>query len=124
MAVTTSRNDRAKGVVYLDGALAAKPSAHVMIIGAGAFASKKVATVTSPPLSALALADWFIDSYRNAERPLGSLSLVLSQHKDGAETEYRGANVPRARYEEAKTACNAWRKRVNSSSDNLLVLYV
>jgi hypothetical protein len=129
MAITTRPEDRDKGVVFLDPALQAGPATHVMIVGVGRFQSPQVAALTSPPKSALAMADWFLGldgphTFVNPERPLGSLAVAISAEADDAPTRYAGADVPRAKFALVKAALSAWVDRINSNKDNLAVLYV
>ncbi|MBJ7410395.1 MAG: hypothetical protein JHD15_08530 [Phenylobacterium sp.] len=64
---------------------------HVLLIGIGAYDHLGGGTgppatyplglgqLTSPPVSARALADWFVQSFECEDRPLGSVRLVLSE---------------------------------------------
>ena len=61
MAITTDETDRKLGLIFRDPAHASAPATHVLIVGVGAYASPKLGAVTSPPISARALATWFLD---------------------------------------------------------------
>lgn len=64
---------------------------HVLVVGIGAYDFLNAGTgplardhfglgqLTSPPASARAVADWFIDQFDCVDRPLGSVRLVLSE---------------------------------------------
>src|SRR5579859_6268834 len=68
----------------------ALPATHVLIIGVGKYAYGRAAQqslvagdlvqLSSPPISARAMTDWFIGSFRNQNAPLGSVALLLSEH--------------------------------------------
>jgi len=77
MTVTVASQDREKGIVFLEQSRASSPATHVMIVGVGQFLSPAIRALTSPPLSALAVADWFLGrgspGFTNPKRPLGSL---------------------------------------------------
>lgn len=128
MSVTVAPEHRKEGLVYLDTALVDTPATHVMIIGAGIYNSPAIRNVTSPPVSAKAVADWFLGNgysgFHNDDRPLGSLAMVISERDDGAATTYAGATLPRATFSHAKAAVGAWRRRGETHKDNMLVLYV
>ena len=129
MSITKNATDRATGLVYLDAARASAPATHVFIIGVGNFLSSNVKSVTSPPKSALAMASWFLGrdggpGFVNHERPLGSLAMMISDEKAGAETIYEGAPVPRAKFELVRAGVQAWVTRINSNKDNLAIFYV
>ncbi|ADV14910.1 hypothetical protein Mesau_05941 [Mesorhizobium australicum WSM2073] len=120
--------ERDKGLVFVDTAFDRRPATHVMIIGVGAFQSKKLKPVTSPPISARAIADWFLDQkagFTNPERPLGSLALALSETPPGqAGAQYASVTVPRATFAEVKAAVKDWVKRANTHKDNVMVLFL
>ncbi|TPK87356.1 caspase family protein [Mesorhizobium sp. B2-4-17] len=123
---------RKNGLVYLDAANAAGPAAHVLIVGVGAYQSPKFkAPLTTTTISARAVADWFVDGakagFRNETYPLGSVAVLLSEPAvagGGNFTSYAGGEVPRATLKEIAEAVKAWVRRINTSKDNLAILYV
>ena len=123
---------RMTGLIWLDEAMSARPAAHVLIIGIGAYKSPKFKqTLTSTTISARAVADWFIDQgkagFKNPSAPLGSVALLLSepQTADGSDHAiYAGGTVPRATFSEAYTAVRDWVRRINTHKDNFAFLYV
>ena len=85
MTVSFDPADRARGLVYLDAALAARPATHVLVSGTGRF-DRQVGPpfVSSPTVSARRITDWFPQAvltrgpgFRNDSRPLGSLAASL-----------------------------------------------
>jgi hypothetical protein len=123
---------RMTGLIWLDEAMSARPAAHVLIIGIGAYKSPKFKrTLTSTTISARAVADWFIDQgragFKNPSAPLGSVALLLSEPRtaDGNDHAiYAGGTVLRATFSEAYTAVRDWVRRINTHKDNLAFLYV
>src|SRR5687767_12707438 len=77
-------------LVYLDTSRSPNdPSTHVLIVGVGRYEFGKGANetpvagdlrqLTSPPISAREIADWFVRSFQNSQKPLGSVALLLSE---------------------------------------------
>jgi hypothetical protein len=124
--IRTSEQDRTAGIVYLDERLVARPATHVMIVGVGSFSSDFIADVTSPTVSARAVADWFVqdmEGFHNPATPLGSVTVLLSEAGEG-QAEYAGGTVPRALFANARSAMQAWVRRSNSHKENMMILYV
>jgi hypothetical protein len=82
-------------LVFLDEAHdSGKPGTHVLVIGVGKYTYGKGAgaspvagdlrQLTLPPISARAIADWFIGSFKNTEKPLVSVSLLISEEQSQA----------------------------------------
>ncbi|QEN88468.1 hypothetical protein FZC33_20100 [Labrys sp. KNU-23] len=130
MKLESDDPDRNFGLVYRDNALAAGPATHVLIIGVGAYQSPRFKKpLTSTTFSARALADWFIGEapgFRNEACPLGSLAILLSEPplSAGSQSTYAEGPVPRASFEAARAAVEAWVGRIDSHKDNLAILYV
>src|SRR5262245_7953713 len=105
------KNDprRETGLIWLNDELAQKPATHVLIIGVGAYQSKKFRQpLTSTTISARAVADFFVGAtpgFSNPKAPLGSVGLLLSEPPNGgaAASSYGGGPVPRATFAAAKT---------------------
>ena len=127
-----------------NGLLAHSPQTHVFIIGVGHYRYGKggsepvtpdgdyIGQLTSPPVSARALADWFIRDFNNAARPLGSVALLLSEQAVAstytppqtalvpAPQAYR---VPVADHAQVTAAALAWIERLKHNKDNMAVFY-
>ena len=114
------------------------PGTHVLIIGVGKYAYGKGAAerlvagdlrqLTSPPISARAIADWFIESFKNKKAPLASVSLLVSEEhpKTYESPSAAGAeqfDVPAATLSEVKKATVQWAERLSSHQDNMAVFY-
>ncbi|MEM6797538.1 MAG: caspase family protein [Acidobacteriota bacterium] len=118
------------------------PGTHALILGVGEYAYGKgrgqasevagdLRQLSSPPLSARAMADWFLGSFRNSARPLASLSLLLSEETPTPYRPSRGSPAavepgqpqPRGTYANVRAAAIAWAKRLRSHKDNLGVFY-
>ncbi len=118
------------GLVYYDESRATTPATHVLIVGVGAYKSKKFLNpLTTTTVSARAVADWFIEDggFNNPKRPLGSVAVLLSEpigeDKNGL-SQYAGGEVPRANFANTENAVRDWVRRLNAHKDNLVFLYV
>jgi len=113
-----------------------KPGTHVIAIGIGNYDHLEGGTgqltnhhlgmkqLTSPPLSARAVATWFIENFDCEEAPLTSVSLVLSEPQPAQYTGDRGPRtVPQGTYEEVSAALVAWSDRASGNTRNRLILY-
>ncbi|TLD71695.1 caspase family protein [Phragmitibacter flavus] len=124
-----------------------KAGTHVLIIGVGDYLfGKGKAEVTSvgddlqqlssPPISARAMADWFIKHYRNTAKPLASVAMLLSESPD-ADYQVPGQSdsgqsdsappglvrVPRANLANVVEATKAWVEQLKSNRDHMAVFY-
>jgi hypothetical protein len=112
---------------------------HVIVIGIGQYDHLpggsgeptphhlNLKQLTSPPASARKIASWFIEAYDCPEKPLGSVSLVLSE--PAAEIfknpkTGQSFNVPSGLTEEVRAALKAWLKRAEVDSDSRIILYL
>ncbi|MEW6441600.1 MAG: caspase family protein [bacterium] len=125
--------------IFLDAARAPEaPGTHVLIIGVGRYAYGKGAgaspvagdlrQLTSPPISARAMADWFLTSFKNAAKPLSSVSLMISDAQPSIYQPPRPAGAPQVQLPAAtlanvKEAARHWADRVGTHQDNLAVFY-
>lgn len=128
-------NDAA--LVFSDGGgPAASPGTHVLIIGVGKYAfgvgpsaspvGGDLRQLSSPPVTARAIADWFVGSFTNSRKPLASVSLLISEQQGTPYTPSRPAgapsvNVPSATLTNVKKAAAHWADRLRSHRDNLAV---
>lgn len=126
-------------LVYSAGLPAGDPGTHVLIIGVGRYTYGKdtelrsivagdLGQLSSPPISARAVADWFIGHFHHPEKPLASVALLLSQDEDqaylppgpdGAEPVL----TPRATLANVKAAARRWTERLKANKDNMAVFY-
>lgn len=132
-------NGNDPALVFFDGARRASDSGtHVLIIGVGKYAHGKgpaaspvggdLRQLTSPPISARAMADWFIGSFHNRNKPLVSVSLVTSEDQPTAYTAprpqgARAVDAPAATLANVKDAARQWAVRSGSHQDNMAVFY-
>jgi hypothetical protein len=82
--------------------------------------------LTSPPVSARKLAEWLIQNYRNPDRPLASVSLLVSEtpRNNFTNPKSQQAHQPEeATYANAEEAITAWALRGRANKDNLLIFY-
>jgi hypothetical protein len=111
---------------------------HVLIIGVNDYPNSKhpqawacttatgVSKLTSPTLSARALADWFLTEFHNSSAPLGSLDLLLSEavpetYQD-PKTKHAHA-IGRADFVGIQTSFQNWETRCNSDPGNVAAFY-
>src|SRR6266498_1556452 len=125
-------------VFFDDAHPSANPGTHVLIIGVGKYAHGKGAgaspiaadlpQLTSPPLSARAIADWFIASFKNLRKPLVSVSLVISEEQSKPYQPPRPPGAPpliapAATLDNVKNAALGWANRLSAHRDNMAVFY-
>lgn len=126
-------------LVFLDKAHPpGEPGTHVLLIGVGKYAYGKgggaspvagdLRQLSSPPISARAMADWFIHSFRNRNKPLVSVSLLLSEQQPQPYQPSRPAGAASVQPREAtlanvKEAARKWEERLRSHRDNMGVFY-
>jgi hypothetical protein len=140
-------------LVFLDDRYGSHtPGTHVIIIGVGHYAFGKngasgnsntiindLNQLTSPPLSAVAIADWFIESFRNGAKELASVSMLISDDtvKDYTPNPAPGVvnnapatgaaagtfSPPVANLAGVKAAALDWSHRLNANRDNMAVFY-
>lgn len=127
-------------VVYNDSQ-PGRAEAHVLIVGIGAYPyfvggteptvkfarDNGLGQLSSPTISARALADWFVTGYTNPDVPLGSVALLLSEP---ADAEYanpatgQAFPVARATIRNILAEIRDWRKRCAEQADNASVFYI
>jgi hypothetical protein len=114
---------------------------HVLLVGIGNYPwleggseydpidheanAKGMGQLPAPPVSMRRFADWFLDKFDNADSPLASLSIILSeanatpyQHPSIAK---RTAPQPAGTIDEVSNAVTKWLKRANGRRDNSLI---
>jgi hypothetical protein len=125
-------------LVWSDPAKAVGPGTHVLIVGVGRYTFGKgpgatpvgsdLRQLTSPPISARAMADWFMARFENPEKPLASLSLLVSESKTvpyAAPARFAAAPMvpPRASFANVRAAAGRWAQRLATNKDNMAVFY-
>lgn len=115
------------------------PGTHVIAIGIGHYdhlpggtrATTKhhlnLGQLSSPPSSARAVASWFIKKFDCTERPLASVSLVVSEKTPqpfvSPVTGEKFETLPTGTIDEVKTALRQWIARAETDSRNCIILY-
>src|ERR1051325_5790686 len=124
-------------LVWSDPAVAAGPGTHVLLIGVGKYTYGKgpkaspvggdLTQLTSPPLSARAMADWFIRHFNHASKPLASVAMLVSEPKRKPYTPPRAGALPvtppAATLAHVRAATTRWATRLSSNRDNMAVFY-
>ncbi len=125
---------RRQGLLFLRPELADKPATHVLLLGVGAYLhapdgaeplpgrADDLSQLTSPPISARRLANWFLTSFAHQRRPLGSLALLASPAEPGA-VNARYADAVRPTAAATREAVRAWYDRVIGCTDNTAIFY-
>ncbi|MGA1867759.1 MAG: caspase family protein [bacterium] len=128
-------------IVYKDKSLvnSNSPATHVLIIGVGNYphlpgGSSEHKTeshggmkqLSSPPLSARKIADWCAKKFKNRNKPLGSISLLVSE-SNPAPLKFEGAQnsiIPKpANISNVKAAVEEWFELGDKNEENLLVFF-
>lgn len=115
------------------------PGTHLIAIGIGHYdhlpggsrATTKhhlgLGQLTSPPSSARAVASWFIEKFDCTERPLASVSLVVSEKAPqpfvNSVTAQKFEMLSTGTIDEVKTALRQWITRAETDSRNSIILY-
>jgi len=83
----------------------ANPGTHVLIIGIGEYPhlirgenentaiAEGMEQLDAPPISARAVAKWFLDNFENPERPLASLAMVFTLIRSPLPSPLASANT-------------------------------
>lgn len=117
-----------------------RPGTHVLLIGIGDYpwledgesyiveeheeGAMGMGQLAAPPISMRKMSEWFLGSFDNPDRPLASLSLILSEPEITPYTHPRlldACEVPRGTVEDVRRAVGAWIKRASTRRDNALV---
>jgi|GEM_PF-1399440 len=114
---------------------------HAIVIGVGHYqhlpggkSRKKFSNpggmgqLNSPPQSAKAIARWLIEEYNHPEKPLASVSLLVSEPKKSDFTFKNGNRkttvaITPANYTEVETAIRDWQALGNQNADHLLLFF-
>lgn len=111
---------------------------HAIVIGAGDYPHllggsdslsdhhDGMGQLSSPPVSARAVAEWLINSYNNSKKPLDSVALLLSEANASAFVNPKtGFTITpeRASYSNVELAVQDWADRGAENPDNLLIFY-
>ncbi|MFC7259235.1 caspase family protein [Streptomyces lutosisoli] len=113
------------------------PRTHALVIGVGKYPhlaggeapvadSDGMRQLSSPPVSARALATWLLAEYNDPQRPLGSVALLLSEEQPAPFTDPRtqtAHDVDVATIDNILAAITEWYDRGDSNVDNRLVFY-
>jgi len=114
------------------------PATHAFIVGVGNYPHLVggngtrydqhggMRQLSSPPISALAMAKWLVSSYKHPDKPLASLSMLsssaepsfFSDPESGSQIEIKPAT-----FSNLDTAVKSWKALGDSSSDNLMLFY-
>lgn len=124
--MTTIRLDSSEG-----------PGTHAFVIGVGAYPfldggstpcanTRGLGQLTSPPVSALAMVDWFDRHMRNPDAPLKSLEVLISQSGGAASyTDAAGVTsaIEEANWRNFESAAKRWYSRTDKDANNVAVFY-
>lgn len=128
--------------VYINDQLG-KPGTHVLIVGIetypyladGAMAQDEtfgMGQLTSPAISAKAIASWFMGplmdparpGFQNATSPLASVEVLIgAKEKEAVETPAGDQRVDGAERSQVKAAFNAWKKRIVDEPGSTGIFY-
>jgi hypothetical protein len=79
--------------------------------------------VTTPRHTALAIANWLLHDYKHADKPLGSMELVLSPSEQVPNSAGVQVGVESATFVNIESAFNRWVARCSTNKDNIAFLY-
>lgn len=118
----------------------AGPGTHVLLVGIGNYdhlldgeaedadLAEGMEQLDAPPHSVRAIATWFLDgNFRNDERPLASLAMVVSAPDpfvmEHAAAVNGGKPVPAGSADDVQDAIRLWLKRASSDRGNQTIFY-
>ncbi|WP_377190462.1 caspase family protein [Ruegeria meonggei] len=125
-------------LVFQNETLLAQPATHVIIVAAGRYYHGKgkgdamtdiggdISQLSSPPVTAKLITDWFLTEFKNSERPLGSLSMCVSDEDPSSYTPpgtVTARDIPEADLGSVTEAVHHWSERLKTHSSNLAVFY-
>ena len=112
------------------------PRTHLFVVGVGAYRhlaggrepldhlrGVRLSQLSSPPMSARALTDWFVGEMENPDTPLGSVELLLSPPDAYALPSGGSVDVEAATIGNIAEAFDAWFARCNRHQDNMAIFY-
>jgi hypothetical protein len=113
------------------------PGTHALVIGIGQYShliggdspaqsTDGMRQLSSPPVSARAVADWLLRSYHCPGKELGSLFLLTSEAASASFNDPRtgtGREVPTAEIAAIVAAVKEWKRLGDASVDNRLIFY-
>ena len=83
--------------------------------------------LTSPPISARAIASWLIESFNNEQKPLGTIQLLVSEAASPSvfENPVNGVttNISSASLDNIEAALNHWTELADADPDNQVIFY-
>ncbi len=117
----------------------AGPSTHVLVIGVGSYPfllggnaafrlddHQGLGQLSSPPVSARAVAAWFPEQFRNSDRPLSTVRLLVSEAtptpfvNPSTSTKHQ---PPPATIDNISDAIKGWKESGSSDPGNLVIFY-
>lgn len=112
---------------------------HVLIIGIGDYphllggteenptVAEGMEQLDAPPISAKAMAKWFLNEFENQEKPLASVALVVSEREPSKFSHPKatatGDDLPRGSADEVVRAIRSWVGRASSNKENQVIFY-
>ena len=112
-----------------------QPRLHALVVGVGEYPHLNggagplaadplgLSQVTTPPVTARAIAQWLLASYANNACPLGSVELLLSPDEPFKQPDKQEKPVERARMDAIDKAFNRWVKGCSANQNNTAFLY-
>jgi Caspase domain len=121
----------------------AGPATHALVIGVGSYPhllggsgpqcadNEGLGQLKSPTASATLFANWLIEEFANASKPLASLAMLISDENNVPHGTARFIN-PRtavqydlecAKIDNVQVAVNDWKDRANSNPENMTIFY-
>jgi hypothetical protein len=124
-------------VTLVLNAPSAGPGTHVLIVGVGEYphlvggsgvllpSHDNMGQLNSPPVSARAVATWFLAHYNNPARQLSSLDLLISDPSSATFTapDRTKHRIERATFANTEQAVLAWKARGDTNEANLVVFF-
>ncbi len=117
-----------------------RPATHAIVIGVGGYPYLNggdggmltdlhggLGQLSSPPVSARAITRWLLDKFHNPDRPLRSISLLVSDQDAGVDFTHDRLSQPfvpkPATSAHVRKAVRDWKNRGDSNEENLMLFF-
>jgi hypothetical protein len=112
-----------------------QPRTHVLIVGVGRYdygddgqtptvIGSGLVSLTSPPKSAAAVANWFLNEFHHPKHPLGTVTMLVSSHEPVVVDTPDGRKIPpEANWGNLRLCLADWKDAFQGHPDNMIVFY-
>ena len=110
------------------------PGTHALVIGVGKYRHLRggemprkqnlgLGQIKSPPISAMAFADWLLSEHQNPAAPAGSVELLLSPAQSYQLSSGQSIYIESATMANVEAAFFRWYEHCTAHNDNVAIFY-